>query len=447
MMTRRLVTSVVVTASLMALSGESHAYDPCAPWGGIPPTNIANNIKVIGASGNMPPNSTALAFGMAEWNSCHGTPNFSGNNGVAPITVKFWDGRNDGTLVGNCGQECGCWAPDGSRTVHVFTRNHNGSRNCMADWKYVIAHELGHAIGLDNATPFCGDCRIMNYTTCQPFVSDADCNIIDPKWFVFDEEGDECDPALVGGDHNFEECPASSNCPNSCSPILLDLAGDGFRFTDTGGGVDFDVMGLGQLVRIAWAEPRNDDVFLVLDRNNSGWIESGLELFGNFTEQPPTPEPNGYEALALFDTEEFRGNRDGRIDRSDKVYRYLLVWRDGNQNGISDASELYTLEEVGVESIYLDYWESDEVDKHGNELRYFGRVCLNAESDTVVSWTETRVPLEEDQWNAASVLDPMGLRDGGVPVAVLATDCEGLVVQSTDVFFANEGESRGDVKE
>lgn len=257
----------------------------------------------------------------------------------------------------------------------------------------------------------------------------GECDRVKERWSP--SPGDDEDPPLPP--------PDPPPCaPGPCTPIVLDLSGNGFQFTNAECGVDFDIMRVDRLVRLAWTERWRDDVFLALDRDDNGWITDGGELFGNFTEQPKSSEPNGYNALALFDSPGFGGNGDSKIDGYDEVYGVLLLWHDSNHNGTSEARELYTLEEAGVDAIYLDYWRSHEQDEHGNELRYFGRVCLSGRPDTLASWMTAQGPLN-CECNVQSVLDPMGLRDGNGPGAVIDTDCDGWVGQSTDVFFVSDG--------
>jgi hypothetical protein len=127
-------------------------------------------------------------------------------------------------------------------------------------------------------------------------------------------------------------------------------------------------------LKTAWTKEGSDDAFLALDRNGNGLIDSGLELFGDLTAQPPSQERNGFLALAEFDKVENGGNGDGFISEADLAYSSLLLWTDSNHNGVSESSELQLLSASSLKSISLSYGESRRRDVHGNEFRYFARV-------------------------------------------------------------------------
>jgi hypothetical protein len=156
----------------------------------------------------------------------------------------------------------------------------------------------------------------------------------------------------------------------------VDTSGEGFHLTSAKDGVMFDIRGDGKKIKLAWTAPGHSNAFLALDRNGDGKIDSGKELFGNFTEQPPCPDKdlcrNGYRALAEFDKPENGGNDDGIIDAHDAVFSHLLLWIDENHDGISQPNELHSLPELGVYSIGLKYNYEKKVDQYGNEFMYRG---------------------------------------------------------------------------
>ncbi len=123
-------------------------------------------------------------------------------------------------------------------------------------------------------------------------------------------------------------------------PLALDLDGDGLELTTEQNSkvyFEFDTDGFAE--RTGWV--RGDDGLLALDLNSNGKIDDVTELFGNRT-------TSGFTMLAAYDL-----NTDNVINASDAVYANLRVWRDIDQDGETDAGELFSLATLGISSISL----------------------------------------------------------------------------------------------
>jgi hypothetical protein len=176
------------------------------------------------------------------------------------------------------------------------------------------------------------------------------------------------------GEYDFLTCTCLGCDTCGGSPIVIDIAGDGIALTNPSEGVDFDLNGNGTRDRLGWTRADSDDAWLVLDRDGNGSIDKGAELFGDFTEQPPSSNKNGFLALAEFDKAANGGNGDSVIDIRDSIFENLRLWQDRNHNGISEPDELHPLATLNVTALELDFKESKRVDEFGNEFKYRAKV-------------------------------------------------------------------------
>ncbi|RQK16677.1 iron-regulated protein FrpC, partial [Neisseria meningitidis] len=151
-------------------------------------------------------------------------------------------------------------------------------------------------------------------------------------------------------------------------PLALDLDGDGIETVATKGfsGSLFDHNRDGIRTATGWVSA--DDGLLVRDLNGNGIIDNGAELFGDNTKLADGSfAKHGYAALAELDS-----NGDNIINAADAAFQTLRVWQDLNQDGISQANELRTLEELGIQSLDLAYKDVNKNLGNGNTLAQQG---------------------------------------------------------------------------
>ena len=156
--------------------------------------------------------------------------------------------------------------------------------------------------------------------------------------------------------------------PIRSDPLVFDLDKDGLETTGISAAntIYFDHDDDGIKTASGWV--KSDDAFLVLDKNANGLIDSGRELFGDATRKS-----NGRLATDGFDAlQDLDSNGDGKINNNDSQFANLRLWRDLNQDGISQSNELFTLSSQNIAAINVSSTDHSQILSNGNQLADIG---------------------------------------------------------------------------
>jgi len=382
---RRLAAFLVVIVTATGLSVAAHAQCANSFAGQTSGVTTLKFAQLGSLPSGVPANS--LQDALSVWTSdCSGSgasyPNLvAGSYSTASGVMSFYVAFHPGASAARCGvADIAVSQTTGAITggmIHIYEFQ-TGGGDCKANFVNIVAHEIGHALGLSDVddTPSCNGTIMGNNPS---YVSSSQCAVVADNWQTPAEDAQEaCDlncPYPCSGTplacNTTIDTGGGHQCPYwNCSPLVLDLNGDGIHTTPVTEPVSFDITGDGVAERMGWTDPRTEEAFLWLDLTPSGCVDNGSELFGIGTKLADgTRASHGFEALAQYDDARLGGNEDGAVSAADRVWNRLRLWIDTNHDGVCDATESGPIARYGVVEIGLNYTIHEDIDESGNVHR------------------------------------------------------------------------------
>src|ERR1700692_1714370 len=289
--TFRILASVVVVVVLVYLSAPSSACTPPPVEGILFSWDVNARVLVtfnpdlnltVGAA---PP---PLATAVNNWNGstalmCN-APHFVFAVGSGPTMSFAYAPLPTDPISGIARRGLTTMFSSGRLTSAVTTINSSIPLTFPFVLTEVIAHEMGHTMGLNDCKyPGCGNGSSV-------MVSGAPVGLTGIQGTQGPTPCDITMVAVNAPDYNCHvyapgcelDCPYPPGTCIPCggSPIILDLNGEGFHLTNAQNGVLFDISGTANPAQMGWPARGADNGFLALP-GSDGLVHNGRQLFGN----------------------------------------------------------------------------------------------------------------------------------------------------------------------
>lgn len=232
------------------------------------------------------------------------------------------------------------------------------------------------------------------------------------------------------GTVNFAQYLADTANISLYDPIALDLNNNGKIDTlSLENGVFFDHNGDKVAFKSSWVN--SSDGILARDINGDKEINSGAELFGNFTQlKNGELAKNGVEALKDLDSDD-----NGVFDESDKAFNEILVWQDYNSNGKAESGELKSLSEHGIKSINLEFLDDNTALDKDNKQILVGSFSINDSDNALASDIDFSVnTVEREMAESAGLIKGTGFVRDLADALVLSANSDNALVDIYNEF-------------